>query len=71
MAIQNRRGNKIDFDPNKMLPGEFGYVLNDTPYPSLYYCYSPGNVKRLMTSDDVQTILNSSKSAYTRCLWNI
>lgn len=61
MAILNRRGNNTDFDPNKLLAGEFAYVLDKK---ELYYCYSPGNVKRLVTSDDVNEILNSSESAY-------
>lgn len=61
MAILNRRGQKTNFDPSKMLGGEFGYVLDTA---ELYYCYSPGNVKRLLTSDDVQLILNASPEAY-------
>jgi hypothetical protein len=66
MAIQNRRGNAVDFDPNKMLSGEFGYVLTDsvTYKKGLYYCYAPGDVRRLATAEDVQAILNSSESAY-------
>lgn len=61
MAITHRRGNHVDFDPNKMLEGEFGYCLDTA---ELYYCYAAGNVKRLVTSDDVQDILNSSTQAY-------
>lgn len=62
MAIQNRRGNTADFDPNKMLPGEFAYAL-DTG--ELYYCVSPGNVKRCATKEELQQILTSTPEAYT------
>lgn len=61
MAIQNRRGNFIDFDPYKMLPGEFAYAL-DTE--ELYYCISPGNVKRCATKEEVVEILETSQEAY-------
>lgn len=62
MAIRHRRGKFVDFDPNKMLSGEFGYALDRG---ELYYCYSPGNVKKLTTAEDVQAILNSSETAYS------
>ena len=61
MAIQNRRGNFVDFDPYKMLSGEFAYTL-DTE--ELYYCISPGNVKRCATKEDVIEILETSQDAY-------
>lgn len=61
MAIQNRRGNFVDFDPYKMLAGEFAYSL-DTE--ELYYCVSPGIVKRCATKEDVIEILETSQEAY-------
>lgn len=61
MAIQNRRGNIADFDPFKMLPGEFGYLL-DTE--ELYYCVAPGNVKRVATKEDIVQILDTNQEAY-------
>lgn len=61
MAIQNRRGNFVDFDPYKMLAGEFAYAL-DTE--ELYYCVSPGNVKRCATKEEVIEILETSQEAY-------
>ncbi len=61
MAIQNRRGNFVDFDPHKMLTGEFAYTL-DTE--ELYYCVSPGNVKRCATKEEVIEILETSQDAY-------
>lgn len=36
-----RRGNQVDFDPSKMLPGEFA-VAQDQEH--LYLCYRPGRV---------------------------
>lgn len=61
MAIQNRRGNFADFDPYKMLAGEFAYAL-DTE--ELYYCVSPGNVKRCATKEEVIEILETNEQAY-------
>ena len=39
MAIQMRRGNRVDFDPNKMMPGEWAIAL-DTE--TIWMCYAPG-----------------------------
>lgn len=61
MAIQNRRGNFVDFDPYKMLAGEFAYAL-DTE--ELYYCVAPGNVKRCATKEDIIEILETNQEAY-------
>ena len=61
MAIQNRRGNFVDFDPYKMLAGEFAYSL-DTE--ELYYCVSPGNVKRCATKEDIIEVLETNQEAY-------
>lgn len=62
MAIQHRRGLKVDFDPNKMLPGEFAYALDTA---ELFYCYSTGNVKKLATIEDLQILLDTNETAYT------
>jgi hypothetical protein len=62
MAIRIRRGNQVDFDPNKLVPGELGLVLDAG---KLYFCYSAGNTKQLTTAEDVQTLLNASPDAYT------
>lgn len=57
MAIQNRRGNYSDFDPDKMLPGEWGAVLADDPSSkngkSVYMCFAPGDTKRMATYEDM------------------
>ena len=41
MAIQMRRGNRVDFNPSKMLPGEWA-ISQDTE--QVYMCYTPGRV---------------------------
>lgn len=46
MAIQVRRGNEVNFDPNKMLPGEWAVSL-DTKYVRM--CFSPGVCVRMAT----------------------
>lgn len=58
MAIQNRRGNYSDFDPEKMVPGEWATVLSGDPNAgdgkSIYHCFSAGNVKRMATYEDME-----------------
>lgn len=46
MAIQVRRGNEADFDPSKMLPGEWAVSL-DTKYVRM--CFAPGVCVRMAT----------------------
>lgn len=58
MAIQSRRGAYGDFDPNKMLPGEWASVLKDDPKAqdgkSVYMCFAAGDVKRMATYEDMK-----------------
>lgn len=58
MAIQSRRGAYGDFDPNKMLPGEWASVLKDDPKAqdgkAVYMCFSAGDVKRMATYEDMK-----------------
>lgn len=61
MAIRVRRGNQADFDGNKLVAGELGLVLDKG---EVYFCYSPGNTKKLMTAEDLQNLLNASPEAY-------
>ncbi|MDO5539400.1 MAG: hypothetical protein Q4F83_04920 [Eubacteriales bacterium] len=57
MAIQNRRGDYADFDPQKMLPGEWATVLSGDPNSadgmSVYMCFKAGIVKRMATYEDM------------------
>ena len=64
MAIQNRRGNYSDFDPEKMVPGEWATVLSGDPNAgdgkSIYHCFSAGNVKRMATYEDMEDNINKA-----------
>lgn len=51
MAIQTRRGNEVDFDASKMLPGEWAVSL-DTKYVRM--CFSPGLVYRMATYESFE-----------------
>lgn len=57
MAIQNRRGKFEDFDPEKLLPGEWACVTTGDPDSnsgaSMYICFSAGKVKRMATYEDM------------------
>ena len=64
MAIQNRRGYYGDFDPEKMVAGEFAFVTSGDPNTSdgqaIYGCFTPGSVKRFATYEDMRAeILNA------------
>ena len=61
MAITIRKGNKADFDPNKLVPGELALAVDTA---ELFFCYSAGNTKKLTTAEDVQNLLNASSEAY-------
>lgn len=52
MALQVRRGNESDFDPTKMLPGEWAVSL-DTKYVRM--CFSPGICLRMATYEAFET----------------
>ena len=53
MAIQMRRGQSADFDPSKMLPGEWAVSIdNESQKQMVYMCFAPGVVKRMATLED-------------------
>ena len=53
MAIQNRRGKKVDFDPYKMLPGEWAVSIDqETENQIIWMCFRAGVVKRMGTYED-------------------
>lgn len=53
MAIQMRRGLKEDFDPSKMLPGEWAVSIDsDTNNQIIWMCFRAGVVKRMGTYED-------------------
>lgn len=58
MAIQNRRGKYADFDPSKMVEGEFAVVqegdsANATDGKSVYISFQTGSAVRLARADEV------------------
>ncbi len=61
MAIQNRRGSYLNFDPQKMKPGEFAIVQTNDPFATdgeaVYIAFQAGKVKRLATYDDTRSEL--------------
>ena len=58
MAIQSRRGKYSDFDPNRLLPGEWAVVQSGHPDAedgeAVYMAFSAGSVKRMATHEDVK-----------------
>lgn len=53
MAIQVRRGLKKDFDPYKMLPGEWAVSIDaQTQNQIVWMCFAAGVVKRMGTYED-------------------
>ena len=69
MAIVMRKGRPEDFDPTKMLPGEFAVTMGtDRRARKLYICFAPGIVKQLGTYEDfedqIQDATNAIKQQY-------
>lgn len=53
MAIQHRQGKKVDFDPYKMLPGEWAVSIDtETEKQIVWMCFRAGVVKRMGTYED-------------------
>ena len=46
MAIQMRRGNAVNYDESKMLPGEFAVATDEE---ELYITWGTGNSERVLT----------------------
>ena len=56
-----RRGNPEDFDPTKMLPGEFAVTLGTgRKSRKLYICFAPGEVKQLGTYEDFEDMISDA-----------
>lgn len=52
MAIQNRRGAYNNYDPNKMVSGEFAVAMDEQ---KLFIAFAPGLSKRILTEDDAMS----------------
>lgn len=59
MAIQNRRGNSRDYDPTKMLAGEFGFTTDGTK--KVYAAFGPGNDREVYFRDEANAEINPIK----------
>ena len=65
MAIQMRRGLMRDFDPYKMLPGEWAVSIDaSTSNQIVWMCFSPGVCKRMGTYEDFEPILKDIANEY-------
>lgn len=69
MAIQMRRGLKKDFDPAKMMPGEWAVAIDpETENQIVWMCFAAGVVKRIGTYEDferqIQEIAEGIKEEY-------
>lgn len=63
MAVLTRRGNKIDFDRNKLLSGEQAITVDEG---KMYYCVAPGDVRELATKEDVNDLLTAVPELYDK-----
>lgn len=66
MAIQNRRGVYTDYDPSRLVEGEWAVVKSGDPNSSngrsVYMCFEAGTVKRMATYEDMEADINSVTS---------
>ena len=64
MAIQHRRGPYSQFDPTRLMPGEWAVVLTGDPATvggkAVYMCFAAGDVKRMATFDDFSQLVEDS-----------
>lgn len=50
MAIQNRRGNEADYNPSRMLAGEYGFSLDKQ---RVHASFGPGQEKTILFKEDL------------------
>ncbi len=64
MAIQHRHGEFKDFDSNKMVTAELAVVTSGDPASptgrTLYICFAPGIVKRIVSYEDFENELQNA-----------
>ena len=61
MAIRMRRGQKADFDPTKMLPGEWAVAIDsNTDNQIVWMCFAAGVVKRMGTYEDFKVMIRDA-----------
>lgn len=63
MAIQHRRGAYSDFDTSKMKAAEIAVVTsgdsNTSDGKGVYVAFASGNVKRLVSADELEAAINN------------
>lgn len=62
MAIQVRRGKKKDFDPDKMLPGEWA---GTTDTKEVFFTFAPGDTKKMATYEDMEENIREATGEIT------
>ena len=61
-----RKGLSADFDPSKMLAGEWAVTIDaDTQHQIVYMCFAAGIVKRMGTLEDLEDWLRVAMIPYT------
>ncbi len=61
MAIRMRRGKRTDFDPTKMLPGEWAVAIDsNTDNQIVWMCFAAGVVKRMGTYEDFKAMIREA-----------
>ena len=67
MAIQHRRGIYENFDPTKLLPGEWAIVLSGDSSAedgrAAYMCFAAGDVKRMATFEDMEENIDAKTAS--------
>lgn len=67
-----RKGEYGDFDPAKMLPGEWAVVLADDPVvpdgKSVFICFGAGSVKRMATYEEMKGLFGDMTDAIVKRL---
>lgn len=62
MAIQVRRGQKKDFNPDKMLPGEWA---GTTDTKEVFFTFAPGDTKKMATYEDMEENIREATGEIT------
>lgn len=63
--MQQKRGLLADFDPSQLIAGEIAVTIDsNTPDQHIYYCITPGVVKRLGTYDDFNQAISDYLATY-------
>lgn len=63
MAIQHRRGNEADFMPGRMLPGEYGFSVDEQ---RVHATFAPGQCKTVAFREDFDGIVEQGISEATQ-----